>query len=126
MLQPIFGARDGSSYTPGVFSELRFDRQLLRPSHAGPPVAEHRDGGWLVEGKSYTRVDCSGRIAIYFVNDDGTFGPMYGPFEHVSAVDGVMYANRKPFASFDTTQAVWTIDHTELRCPVLAIRTPED
>ena len=108
-----------------MFSELRFDRNLLRPSHAGAPLAEYRDKAWQVEGKSYARLDCSGRVALYFVNHDGTSGPMFGPFEQLSAADGVLYANRKPFATFDEAGGVWAIDHTELRCRVLAARTPE-
>jgi len=108
-----------------VFSELRFDRNLLRPSHAGPPIGEQRDHAWQIEGKSYARLDCTGRVALYFTNLDGTLGPVYGPFEHLSAVDGVLYANRKRFATFDDAEGVWAIDHTELRCRVLAARAPE-
>ena len=125
MLQPVFGAREGPSLSPGVFSELRFDRNLLRPSRAGPPIAEHRDNAWQVEGKTYLRLDCTGRVAIYFTNLDGTFGPMFGPFEDLAAVDGVLYANRKPFATFDEAAKVWAIDHTELRRRVLAARAPD-
>src|SRR5436190_23238397 len=125
MLQPVFSAREGPSLLPGVFSELRFDRNLLRPSHAGPPIAEQRDNAWQVEGKSYARLDCTGRVALYFVNLDGTLGPMFGPFEHLSGVDGMLYANREPFATFDKAQGVWAIDHTELRCPVLTARAPD-
>src|SRR5260221_7276599 len=105
MLQPVFSAREGPSLSPGVFSELRFDRNLLRPSLAGTPIAAHRDHAWQVEGKSYLRLDCTGRVAIFFTNLDGTLGPMFGPF--------------------DEAEGVWAIDHTELRCPVLAARAPD-
>lgn len=125
MLQLVFSAREGSSFSPGVFSELRFDRNLLRPSLAGAPIAERRDHAWRVEGKTYLRLDCTGRVCVFFAGLDGTVGPMYGPFEHLSAVDGVLYANRKPFATFDDAQGLWAIDHTELRCPVLAARAPD-
>ena len=125
MLQPVFSAREGPSLSPGVFSELRFDRNLLRPSLAGTPIAEHLDHAWQVEGKSYLRLDCTGRVAIFFTNLDGSLGPMFGPFEHLSAVDGMLSANRQPFATFDKAQGVWAIDQTELRCRVLAARTPD-
>ena len=125
MLQPVFGGAEGPSLSPGVFSELRFDRNLLRPSFVGPPIAEQRDHAWQVEGKSYPRLDCTGRVAIYFSNLDGTLGPMHGPFEHLSAMNGVLYTDRKRFAAFDEAQGVWAIDRTQLRCPTLVARSPD-
>jgi hypothetical protein len=125
MLQPVFGAREGPSLSPGVFSELRFDRNLLRPSFAGTPIAEQRDHVWHIEGKRYPQLDCTGRVALFFCAADGSLGPMYGPFDHLGAVDGVLYANRKRFATFDQAEGVWAIDHTELRCPMLAARAPD-
>ena len=125
MLQPFFAGPEGPSFSPGVFSDLRFDRNLLRPSAVGAPIAEHRDHAWHVDGKRYTRFDCSGRVAIYFTGRDGTLGPVYGPFEHLSTVDGVLYANRELFASFDEADGLWAIDGTELRCAVLVARTPD-
>ena len=65
---------------------------------------------WQGEGKSYLRLDCTGRVAIFFTNLDGTLGPMFGPFEHLSAVDGILYANRQCFATFDETEGVRAID----------------
>ena len=125
MLQPVFAAREGPSVSPGVFSELRFERNLLRPSLAGTPIAEQRDHAWHVEGKRYLRLDCTGRVAIYFTSLDGVLGPMFGPFEHLAVVEGILYANRKRFATLDDAQGVWAIDETELRCPVLAARAPD-
>ena len=125
MLRPVFGAQEGASLSPGVFSELRFDRNLLRPSAAGTPIAVHRAHSWESEGRTFTRLDCAGRVLIYFAQLDGTLGAMYGPFEHLSAVDGILYADRERFASFDETSALWAIEHTALRCPVLVARAPD-
>src|SRR3954451_15724495 len=99
MLQPVFAGPEGPSFSPGVFSDLRFDRNLLRPSAVGAPIAEHRDHAWHIDGKSYTRLDCGGAVLLYYCNVDGMLGPVYGPFEHLSAVDGVLYADRECFAT---------------------------
>ena len=125
MLRPVFGAQEGAGLSPGVFSELRFDRNLLRPSAAGTPVAVYRDNAWEAEGRRFLRLDCSGRVVIYFGQLDGTLGTMFGPYEQLSAVDGILYADREHFASFDETSALWAIEHTQLRCPVLVARAPD-
>jgi hypothetical protein len=125
MLRPLFGAQEGASLSIGVFSELRFDRDLLRPSTAGAPIAVHRDHAWEVEGRRYLRMDCAGRVMMYFANSDGSLGPNYGPFDEISAVDGHLYTNRQSFAVFDEAQKLWLIRGTELRCPVIVARTPD-
>ncbi len=125
VLRPVFGAQEGASLSPGVFSELRFDRNLLRPSAAGTPIAVHRDHAWEAEGRKYSRLDCAGRMALFLAQLDGTLGPVYGPYRQLSAVDGVLYADRERFAEFDEAANLWILEHTELRCPVLVARTPD-
>lgn len=125
MLQPTFGAQGGANFSPGVFSELRFDRNLLRPSAGGTPIAVHREHAWEAEGQTYGRMDCAGRVLIFFAHLDGTLGPIYGPFESLAAVDGVIYADRERFAEFDEAANLWAIEHTQLRCPVLVARAPD-
>jgi hypothetical protein len=125
VLQPTFGAQGGANFSPGVFSELRFDGNLLRPSAGGTPIAVHRDHAWQAEGQTYGRMDCVGRVLMYFGNGDGTLGPLYGPFESLAAVDGVIYADRERFAEFDEAARLWAIEHTGLRCPVLVARAPD-
>src|SRR5205814_3077100 len=68
MLQPVFAGPEGPSFSPGVFSDLRFDRNLLRPSAVGEPIAVHRDHAWEIGGKRYLRVDCEGRVIVRFVS----------------------------------------------------------
>jgi hypothetical protein len=125
VLRPIFGAQEGASLSPGVFSELRFDRNLLRPSAGGTPIAVHRDHEWQAAGRKFTRLDCRGRVVVYFGQVDGTLGTMYGPYENLSAVDGILYADLERFAVFDEAASLWTIEHTPLRCPVLVARAPD-
>ena len=125
MLRPVFGAQEGANLSPGVFSELRFDRNLLRPSAAGTPVAVHRDHAWESEGRKFTRLDCGGRVLLYFGELDGTLGTMYGPYDNLSAIDGALYADGELFAVFDEADNLWAIEHTQLRCPVLVARAPD-
>ena len=125
MLQPIFGAQEGASLLPGVFSELRFDRNLLRPSAGGQPIAVHRDQAWEAEGRKFTGLECTGLVVIFFGEVDGTLGTMFGPYQHLSAKDGSLYADRELFAVFDVAKNVWAIARTELRCPVLVARAPD-
>ena len=125
MLRPVFGAQERSGLSPGVFSELRFDRNLLRPSAGGTPIAVHRGHSWEAEGHRYARMDCTGRVLIYFASPDGTLGPLYGPFERLSAVDGTLYADDERFAVFDEKANLWRIERTQLSCPVLVARAPD-
>ena len=125
MLRPVFGAQEGADLSPGVFSELRFDRNLLRPSAGGTPIAVHRDHIWESEGRKFSRLDCSGRALVYFCQVDGTLGSMYGPYEHLAAVDGILYADLERFAVFDEATNLWAIEHTQMRCPVLVARAPD-
>ena len=125
MLRPVFGAQEGASLSPGVFSELRFDRNLLRPSAAGTPIAVHRNNAWEAEGRQFSRLDCRGRVLVYFAQLDGTLGTMFGPYEHLSALDGILYADRERFAVFSEADSLWSIERTQLRCPVLVARAPD-
>ena len=125
MLRPVFGAQEGANLLPGVFSELRFDRNLLRPSAAGTPIAVHRDHLWEAEGRKFTRLDCGGRVVVYFGQLDGTLGTRYGPYKHLAAVDGILYADLERFAAYDERKSLWAIEHTPLRCPVLVARAPD-
>ena len=125
MLRPVFGAQEGASLSPGVFSELRFDRNLLRPSAAGTPIAVHRNNAWQAEGRQFLRLDCGGRVLVYFAQLDGTLGTMFGPYEHLSAQDGILYADRERFAVFSEADRLWSIEHTQMRCPVLVARAPD-
>ena len=125
MLRPVFGAQEGASLSPGVFSELRFDRNLLRPSAGGTPIAVHRNHSWEAEGRKFARLDCGGRVIVFFCQLDGTLGVMYGPYESLAAVDGILYADAKRFAMFNEATNLWAIEHTELQCPVLVARAPD-
>jgi hypothetical protein len=124
MLRLAFITQQGASRSVGAFSELRFDRAALRPSPAGSPLAEHREHCWLVEGERYPRLDCEGRVMLHFTDAKGTLGQAWGPFEHLSCVNGVIYANRKKFATFDEASGLWTIEPSGLRCPILVARSP--
>ncbi len=107
-----------------MFSELRFDRNLLRPSAAGRPIAVQRDHAWQAEGRTFTRLDCGGRVVVYFCQPDGTLGVMYGPYESLAPVDGILYADAERFAVYHEATSLWAIEHTELQCPVLVARAP--
>jgi hypothetical protein len=110
MLRLAFSTQQGASRSVGAFSELRFDRAALRPSPAGSPLAE--------------RLDCEGRVMLHFTDAKGSLGQAWGPFEHLSCVNGVIYANRKKFATFDEASGRWTIEPSGLRCPILVARSP--
>ena len=125
VLRPVFGAQEGASLSPGVFSELRFDRNLLRPSAGGSPIAVHRDHLWEAEGRRFSRLDCGGRVLLFFCAIDGTLGTMYGPYDHLAAVDGILYADLERFAVFDEQTKLWAIEHTRITCPVLLARAPD-
>lgn len=109
----------------GGFSELRFERSLLRGSPVGPALAEHRDHAWQVSGARYARLDCEGPLTLQFEHADGTRGEVHGPFQRLSSIDGVMYADRQLFATFQDGTGVWTQEPTGVGYAIIVARSEQ-
>lgn len=60
-------------------------------------IARHRSNNWLVDNVSYMRLEIRQPVVCRFQNDS-THDEHRGVFEHLSAVDGVLIADGKPFA----------------------------
>jgi hypothetical protein len=112
MLRAVFSGQRGASYSVGPFAELRFERNALRASPVGPVLAEHRGHSWQLRGESYTHFDCDGPLSVEFQHADGTKARRSGPYFHLSAVDGVLYVDRRVFATYQEGTGVWTIEAT--------------
>jgi hypothetical protein len=110
MLRAIFARRDGGTYILGPFPELRFEKNVLRASPVGPALAEHRDHSWRVAGARYLRLDCEAKLVLRFEHLNGSPSALFGPFEQLCAVDGVLYADREIFATYHEGTGVWVQD----------------
>ena len=63
----------------------------VRGDAGGALLASYRKHQWQVEGFDYFRLDCTARVAIHFerLRERST---SYGPFERLSAVNGLTTA----------------------------------
>ena len=123
MLRAIFSTAGGASHTAGVYSELRFDRGLIRPSAAASAIAEHRDHAWFVGATRYLKLDCEGSVMVHLADAQGTLGQTWGPFQCLSSVNGVLSVDGRKFAAFDAAKHIWTIEPSGLQCPTLVARS---
>jgi hypothetical protein len=107
MLHLVFGEHPTGSLTVGPLPEFCFDRNAIRESRGAAPLAEHRDHRWIVGGARYLRVDCEAPIKLHFEHDDGSASKAFGPYRHLSAVNGTIYADREVFATYHEGTRVW-------------------
>jgi hypothetical protein len=102
---------------------LRFGRNLLRTSPVGPVLAEHRERSWLVGARRYLRIDCEAQLMLALEHADGARGEVFGPFGHLSSIDGVLYADRRRFAIYHEGTRVWTLDPAGTGWAVMVARS---
>jgi len=120
-----FSHSDGSQTVKGPFARLRLEGELMRAEASGEEVGHHERHHWQVDGKSYTRADCSGRANVTFLLPDGTRSKRFGPFGSVSFVDGIVYADRREFAFADRSIVDWYCHDNAHHSPVMLIEPAE-
>jgi hypothetical protein len=120
----IFSGPEGTEKAKGPFPEIRLEGETIKDP-SGNPVAQHENHSWQVDGQTYTRADCSRACVVHFFRADGTQSKSYGPFESVSFVDGVAYADREVFAFADRSIGDWYCHEDGRHYPIVVIQ-PSD
>ena|SRR5687768_13247719 len=120
----IFSGPEGTENPKGPFAAIHLEGETMKDSSENL-VARHENHSWQVEGQNYTRADCSCACAVHFFRADGIKSKSYGPFESVSFVDGVAYADRNVFAFADRSIGDWYCHEDGRHYPIFVIQ-PSD
>src|SRR6185436_2687893 len=75
----------------GPYAMVRFEGEVIRSEPLGPVIARHEHHEWRV----------------HFERLDGTRSERFGPYDCVTFVDGVAYANHQIFAFVDRSIGDW-------------------
>lgn len=119
-IQPKF-SRPGLEKRVGPYQRLRFEGERLRENPGGPEIARHVEHEWIADGERYPRLECDCRVKIHFERIDGSRSRMHGPFDSVSFIDGVAYADHEIFAFADRAIVDWYCHVDSLHWPLMVI-----
>ena len=112
----------GVSLTKGPYAALRFEGEVLREVAGGPVIARHAHHAWHADGATYVRLDCRARVQVHFEQADGSRSTMYGPYESVSFLNGIAYANHEIFAFVDRTVPDWYSHEEERHWAIMIVQ----
>ena len=74
--------------------------------HAAGEVAVHENHLWATKQGRFSRFDIEQSVEVSFASDAGSSRP-FGPYRHLSGVDGVLYAEQRVLAFYDEQQKDW-------------------
>jgi hypothetical protein len=94
----------------GPLPEVRIDGEALRSKRGGEVLARHRRHAWLLQERSFFRLDCPSPVRLHFENEYRERSPVYGPFMHFSMADGIAYGDGAICANLDLETQRW-YDH---------------
>lgn len=116
-----FSARSGEVHTFGPAAQFCFEGETIRTRPGGEALAVHRSHAWEVDGRRFVRMDCSAPVEVRFLAADGARSQTFGPFVHLSCVDGVCYVDREVFAVVDRGHDDWYSIAAERHWPVMVV-----
>jgi hypothetical protein len=91
----------------GPAPAFRVSGNFIRTYPVAQVVAEYIRHEWHVRGERFSRYHCHAPLQISFMDALDTRAPTLGPFQHVSATDGTMYADGELFAKFIEETLLW-------------------
>ena len=117
----LFSNSHGPEKRKGPYPLVRFEGETMRAGPGGPIIARHVKHEWLVDGTEFTRLECDCIALLHFERVDGERSRTYGPYESVSFIDGVAYANREIFAFADRTIVDWYCHEDDQHWPLMIL-----
>jgi hypothetical protein len=120
-LQLIFSNALGQEKRKGPYRLVRFEGETMRAEPGEPVVARHVKHEWLVDGEEFARLECDCSAQLHFERVNGERSTTYGPFESVSFIDGVAYANREIFAFADRSSVDWYCHEDDQHWPLMVL-----
>jgi hypothetical protein len=104
----------GADYVFGDCRPLRFEGQKLSAMGQDEPLAEHVGHSWATAKGEFLRIDCECPVSVYFERG-GYRSKVFGPYEHVSSLNGVVYGDRIVIAFCDAQNNDWYSTDLHLR-----------
>jgi hypothetical protein len=121
-LELIFSDGSGRQKRKGPYPLVRFEGETMRSEPGGPVIALHVKHEWRVDGEKFTRLECDCNAQLHFERMDGQRSRVYGPYESVSFIDGVAYADREIFAFADRSIVDWYCHEDDQHWPLMILR----
>jgi hypothetical protein len=114
-------SRGSETKLKGPYPVLRFEGEVMRAEVGGPVIARHVEHAWEVDGLDYPRLQCDGDATLHFERIDGSRSKQYGPFQTVSFIDGVAYADHRIFAFADRSIVDWYCHEDGEHWPLMVV-----
>jgi hypothetical protein len=124
-LELSFLRHAGPAKRLGPYRLLRFEGEAIRAEQGGPVIAKHEHHEWNVNGERYPRLQCDCHAYIRLERLDGSHSKTFGPYESVTFIDGVAYANHQIFAFVDRSIGDWYCHEDERHWAIMVIRPAE-
>jgi len=100
----LFGRARGDALRVSAGDQVVIEDGRIR-TPAGE-VAVHENHLWATKQGRFSRFDIEQSVEVSFASDAGSSRP-FGPYRHLSGVDGVLYAEQRVFAFYDEQQKDW-------------------
>jgi len=120
-LELTFLRHTGPARRLGPHRFLRFEGEVIRAEPGGPVIARHEHHEWDVSGERYPRLQCDRRAFIRLERLDGSQSKTFGPYECVTFIDGVAYADHQIFAFIDRSIGDWYCHEDERHWTIMVI-----
>jgi len=98
MLKLLFKAFDNRGGVEVSAYAFTLHRGNLEAWPEGRLVARHVENQWAVDGRTFLRFECGPNVACLFESADSV-AEHYGPFDSLSCVDGVVWAESDAIAT---------------------------
>lgn len=93
----------------------------MRAEAGGPIIAQHEDHSWRVNHDRYARLEIDSRATLHLERIDGSRSQTFGPFDNLSFIDGIAYANHEVFAFADRSIVDWYCHADGRHYPLLIV-----
>jgi hypothetical protein len=107
----------------GPFPEIRISGEALRAERGGEVLARHQKHAWLVQQRSFFRLDCPSPVRLHFENAYGESSPVYGPFVQFSMADGMAFGDGVIYANLDLETRRWYDHRGQRYWPELVVKS---
>jgi hypothetical protein len=92
---------------------------------AGETVARMQDQRWQVRGSIFNRFDCRQPLAIALESGPGRVAEEIGQFDECAAVEGTIFGEGAPVATWEPERGLWVSAETDQGWPILVIETAQ-
>lgn len=103
-LTVVFGRARGDALRVPARDQVVIDDGTLRI--AAGEIARYENHLWATEQGRFSRFDIEQSVEVSFASDAAQ-SRTFGPYRHLSGVDGILYAEQRVFAFYDEQRKDW-------------------